>query len=75
MIYAAYMVYEAYTPVVNTNHGVEHTLVYLVYAGLQNTPLDPHGSTRFTAVAFTIRDANNISPDDCRLLRDLGFRL
>ena len=32
-------------------------------------------STRFTAVAFTIRDANNISPDDCRLLREPGFKL
>ena len=32
-------------------------------------------STRFTAVAFTIRDANNTSPDDCRLLRELGFKL
>ena len=32
-------------------------------------------STRFTAVAFTIRDASNISPDDCGLLRELAFKL
>ena len=31
-------------------------------------------STGFNAAAFSVRDAINISPDDCSLLRELGFQ-
>ena len=30
---------------------------------------------RFTAAAFSVRDSQNISPDECFTRRELGFRL